>query len=128
MFSKEEILFVQTRNLDVLEIVESWANLNNLKIFCGRPHSTDILAVPFCLAVVDCKFLDFETWKTYTCRRGESSDPTRCIVIWYDESLVERGYIDSDDEYIIYVEWGDKRWRKKLAAELDIGIIRVRGA
>lgn len=123
-FAKETTLFVQTGNQTLLQHLQNWAVMNNLNIYQGRTGTSDILAVPFCIAVVDSREVGSEIWRQYVEYRNETADVIPCI-------LVDAVEADPFDEYNREqnIDWFDMRqptWQKQLTFWLDLALTYMR--
>jgi hypothetical protein len=84
-------IFCQVEDSHLMSEIGLTAHRLGCDIWHGEPVSSDLIAVPYFVAIVDRRVVDMDIWHDFLEYRRESGDRTPCILvdtIWYNEDIM----------------------------------------
>jgi len=80
-FKRSKTIFAQFENDELKKELEKCAIKKRCDIYWGKPDSSDIIAIPHFISILDRNITGKEAWKNYLKYLEETGDNTPCIII-----------------------------------------------
>ena len=113
-FPKGDTLAFASDNIDLAIEINDFCKENNKKIFFPEPDSSDIVAIPFFVMIVDRNFIGKSAWEDYCEYSNDGDDDTPVIII--DPNVrraMEKYPIRPKHDHVFLIE----QWSKSVLME-----------